>query len=162
MPESVAKAPPLLIDAMLGTLARRLRWLGYDAEYRSDLPDDEMMRIAKEQSRLLTTRDRELAGRRGVRGLFIASLVLGEQIQTVEDALGPSFGLARCMVCNGRLLALSIEEATLLVPPYVARTQTEFGRCDRCHRIYWPGTHWPDLDEVERFVVSALALFIGR
>jgi len=65
MPESVAKAPPLLIDAMLGTLARRLRWLGYDAEYRSDLPDDEMIRIAKEQGRLLVTRDRELAGRRG-------------------------------------------------------------------------------------------------
>ena len=33
MPEPGAKAPALLVDAMLGNLARRLRWLGYDTEY---------------------------------------------------------------------------------------------------------------------------------
>ncbi len=80
MAQSEAKAPALLIDAMLGNLSRRLRWLGYDAEYRNDLPDEEMMRIAHDEDRLLVTRDRELAGRRGVQVLYVATTDLDAQI----------------------------------------------------------------------------------
>jgi uncharacterized protein with PIN domain len=145
MAEPQAKAPALLVDAMLGNLSRRLRWLGYDAEYRNDLPDEEMMRIARDQKRLLITRDRALAGRRGVQALYVAATDLDEQIQAVVDALGPSPGPARCTVCNGGLEPLSPEQAAPLVPPYVARTQTDFRRCTRCQRVYWPGTHWQGL-----------------
>ena len=135
---------------MLGSLARRLRWLGYDAEYRNDLPDEEMMRIAREEGRLLVTRDRALAGRRGVNSLFIAATDLEEQIEMVEDVLGPANALPRCTVCNGELESLSPEQAAPLVPPYVARTQTSFARCRRCGRVYWPGTHWPGLQSWRR------------
>lgn len=145
MSETEAKAPALLIDAMLGSLSRRLRWLGYDAEYRNDLPDEEMMRIAQEEGRLLVTRDRALAGRRGVRALFVAATDLDAQVQTVVAALGPSPGPTRCTVCNGALEPLSPDQAAPLVPPYVARTQTNFMRCTRCQRVYWPGTHWRGL-----------------
>ena len=145
MPEMGAKAPALLIDAMLGTLARRLRWLGYDAEYRKDLPDLAMIRIAREENRLLVTRDKALAGRRGVRALYIPATELTEQVQQVIAAVGPSLHPPRCTVCNGELIAISMAEATPLVPPYVAQTQTEFVRCRRCGRVYWPGSHWPGL-----------------
>ena len=145
MPQSGAKAPRLLIDAMLGDLARRLRWLGYDADYRNDLPDETMIRIAREADRLLVTRDRELAGRRGVRALYIRATELEEQVRQVAEAVGPSLHPPRCTVCNGELVAISVEEAAKLVPPYVARTQTEFVRCTGCGRVYWPGTHWPGL-----------------
>ena len=145
MAQSEAKAPALLIDAMFGDLSRRLRWLGYDAEYRNDLPDEEMMRIAREENRLLVTRDRALAERRGVQALYVAATDLEVLIRTVVDALGPSSGPARCTVCNGELESLSPEQAAPLVPPYVARTQTDFRRCTRCQRIYWPGTHWQGL-----------------
>jgi len=145
MAETEAKAPALLIDAMFGDLSRRLRWLGYDAEYRNDLSDEEMMRIAQEDDRLLITRDRALAGRRGVQALYVAAADLNAQVQTVVDALGPSCGPARCTVCNGELEPLSTDQAAPLVPPYVVRTQTDFIRCTRCQRVYWPGTHWPGL-----------------
>lgn len=145
MAQSEAKAPALLIDAMFGDLSRRLRWLGYDAEYRNDLADEEMMRIAKDEGRLLVTRDRALAGRRGVQALYVAATDLDVQLQTVVDALGPASGPARCTVCNGALESLSPEQAAPLVPPYVARTQTDFVRCTRCRRVYWPGTHWQGL-----------------
>ena len=141
MPETGAKAPRLLIDAMLGDLARRLRWLGYDAEYRNDLPDDEMIRIARAEDRLLVTRDRELARRRGVRALYLSTTDLDEQVRQVTTDVGPSLHPPRCIVCNGELVAMTVEEATPLVPPYVAQTQTEFMRCTRCGRVYWPGTH---------------------
>ena len=132
---------------MLGALARRLRWLGYDAEYRNDLPDEEMMAIARETGRLLVTRDRALAKRRGVRALFVAATELEDQVAAVVDALGPSGAPPRCTVCNGELESLTREEAAPLVPPYVARTQTEFSRCRGCGRVYWPGTHWPGLQK---------------
>jgi len=132
---------------MLGALARRLRWLGYDAEYRNDLPDEEMMAIARETGRLLVTRDRALARRRGVRALYVAATVLEEQVAAVVDALGPSGARSRCTVCNGELERLTPAQAAPLVPPYVARTQTEFARCRRCRRVYWPGTHWPGLQK---------------
>ncbi len=149
MPETAAKAPPFLIDAMLGALARRLRWLGYDAEYRRDLADAEMMRIALQEGRVLITRDRALAGRRawaGSRGsLYLASDNLDEQVKAIVAVFGPPPGASRCTVCNGELLALDPGLAADLVPPYVAATQTAFRRCDRCGRIYWPGTHYQGL-----------------
>lgn len=149
MPETEAKAPPLLIDAMLGTLARRLRWLGYDAEYRRDLPDDEMMRIAQQEGRVLVTRDRNLAGRRAWAGslgsFYLASDDLEEQVKAIAAVFGPPSGPSRCTVCNGDLLSLDPAEAASLVPAYVAATQTQFVRCQRCGRVYWPGTHWSGL-----------------
>ena len=150
MPEAGAKAPRLLIDAMLGDLARRLRWLGYDAAYRNDLPDDEMIRIAREEGRLLVTRDRELAGRRGVRAIYLAVTDLDEQVRQVMAEIGPSLHPPRCIACNGELVAITVAEATPLVPPYVAQTQTEFMRCDGCGRVYWPGTHLQGLQRWSR------------
>lgn len=130
---------------MLGNLARRLRWLGYDAEYRSDLPDEVMMQIAQEEGRVLITSDRGLAGRRGLRSLYLPSARLIDQVELVITALGVPGGPSRCTVCNGDLEPLDQAAASPLVPPYVAATQTEFARCRRCHRVYWPGTHWSGL-----------------
>ena len=138
-------APKLLVDAMLGSLARRLRWLGYDAIYRNHLPDDEMIRLAAQEGRLLVTRDRALARRRGVRALLVEATDVAAQVQEVTAALGPSLHPPRCTVCNGELIPIPMEEAAPHVPEYVARTQTEFVRCQGCGRIYWPGSHWPGL-----------------
>ncbi len=145
MHEMGAKAPKLLIDAMLGTLARRLRWLGYDAAYRNDLPDEEMIRIAQTEDRLLITRDRQLAGRRGVWALYVSADTVEEQVKEVVAALGPSLHPPRCTVCNGELTPISKAQASPFVPTYVAQTQDAFVRCQRCGRVYWPGSHWPGL-----------------
>ena len=147
MPEIGAKAPRLLVDAMLGNLARRLRWLGYDAAFLHDLSDEAMMQIAREEGRLLVTRDRALARRRGVRALYVSALHVADQVREVTEAVGPSFHSPRCTVCNGILIAISVEEAASLVPPYVSQTQTHFMRCTQCGRVYWPGTHWPGLQQ---------------
>jgi uncharacterized protein with PIN domain len=150
MVEPSAKAPPLLLDAMLGKLARRLRWLGYDAEYRNDLSDGELMALALREGRVLITRDRGLANRRAWREdgrrLYLAETELEAQVRAIMAALGPPPGPGRCIVCNGDLDPLSPAEAAPLVPPYVAQTQTEFVRCRRCRRVYWPGTHLAGLE----------------
>lgn len=133
----------LLADGMLGRLTRWLRLLGYDTAYDNHADDTELARRARAEGRILLTRDRELARRRGLRTLLIQSEVLEEQVQEVQNALGlpPHPALSRCAVCNTVLEPVTPAEIADLVPPYVLRTQTEFHRCPGCGRTYWPGTH---------------------
>jgi uncharacterized protein with PIN domain len=137
-------APPLLVDAMLGRLAKWLRLAGYDAAYWRDGSDEALIAKAQVESRMIVTRDRQLAGRRGVRAVFIAAETLDAQIAEARAALGGEVRpFTRCPECNGALTGLPHAIARDLVPPYVWHTQTEFHRCGDCGRVYWKGTHWP-------------------
>jgi uncharacterized protein len=142
--------PRLFIDAMLGRLARWLRLVGYDAAYWRDGSDSALIRQARAEDRLIVTRDHQLAGRRGVRAVLIASESLDEQIAEVRAALRsftPSSPepFSRCPECNGELVDLPADAARDLVPPYVWHTQSLFRQCPDCSRVYWRGTHWPGM-----------------
>jgi uncharacterized protein with PIN domain len=134
---------------MLGTLAKWLRILGYDTAYDPALDDYQLMRLARAEDRLLLTRDRELAKRRGVRALLIESEDLDGQIgQVLADLdLQPDQSFSRCPICNEPLLPLDREAARARVPAYVARTQQTFKICPACQRVYWRGTHWQRMEE---------------
>jgi len=134
---------------MLGTLAKWLRILGYDTVFDTGLDDHQLVRLARAQDRVLLTRDRELARRRGVRVLLLASESLDDQIQQVltEFGLRPERSFTRCPVCNELLETIDLETARERVPVYVARTQETFKACPVCHRVYWRGTHWQRMAE---------------
>lgn len=133
----------LLADGMLGRLARWLRLLGYDTAYEANADDLDLARRARAEGRVLLTRDRALAGRRGLRTLLIASEHLEEQVHQVRQALGPppSPALSRCSLCNLPLMPVEPDEIADRVPPYVLQTQERFSRCPGCDRVYWAGTH---------------------
>lgn len=138
--------PSLLVDAMLGRLARWLRLMGYDAAYWRDGSDSALIRKARAEDRLVVTRDHQLAGRRGVRAILVASESLDEQIAEVRAELkGNPEPFSRCPECNGKLEDLSAEAARPRVPPYVWHTQSLFRQCPGCSRVYWRGTHWPGM-----------------
>ena len=61
------QSPRFVVDGMLGSLARWLRLLGYDADYDNRRDDAELVRLARAENRVLLTRDQELAARRGYR-----------------------------------------------------------------------------------------------
>ena len=134
---------------MLGRLARWLRILGYDTAFDSGADDWALLRRARAEGRLLLTRDRQLAARRGVAALLIESEELAEQVQQVVATIGPSpaGAFTRCSVCNGRLTLLGREEARDRVPSHVHRTQQEFRLCPECGRVYWRGSHWDRMKE---------------
>ena len=133
---------------MLGTLAKWLRILGYDAIYDPGLDDYQLMRLARAEDRVLLTCDEELARRRGVRTLLIGSQVLDEQIRQVlnELDLEPAPCFSRCPVCNEVLAPLDREAARARVPEYVARTHEQFRLCSSCGRVYWRGSHWQQME----------------
>jgi uncharacterized protein with PIN domain len=138
-----------IADAMLGTLAKWLRILGYDTLFDPDQTDHQLVRLARAEDRVLLTRDRELAQRRGVRVLLVASQSLEAQIGQVLAELGlePRRSFSRCPVCNEPLAAIDRETARAQVPAYVAETHKTFKSCPACQRVYWRGTHWQRMDD---------------
>ena len=134
-----------LCDAMLGSLARWLRFFGYDTSYMDPSTDDRSLaERARTEDRWLLTRDRELAAL-GPRTMFLRTETVEDQLVEVFVRLGvrPSVGLerARCSECNGELDPVDAGAVANEVPPHVRRTASRFSRCRGCGRVYWPGSH---------------------
>lgn len=149
-------APPLLLDAMLGRLARWLRMLGYDAAYLQDTDDLALVRTARAESRLIVTRDQGLASRQGVQAILLHSQQIEQQLVELTGQIGKPQppAIPRCMLCNIPLEDLPSESARGRVPPYVWRAGYDFTACPRCRRVYWQGTHWQGirrrLEQIDR------------
>jgi len=137
---------------MLGKLAKWLRMLGHDVAYAPHFDDDELIRRAALENRLLLTRDTRIIERKAVpTHLFITSDHLDQQLRQVFDALDLRVEEARiftrCVECNGELEETAKEAVRERVPPYVFQTQECFVHCPGCDRIYWAGTHVPQMRE---------------
>ena len=145
---------------MLGSLARWLRFFGYDAVYMDpSSADRQLVERARSEERWLLTRDRELAAI-GPRTVLLRSEELEDQLVEVFERLGvlPRAGLdsARCAECNGELVPADARSVARDVPPYVLRTAARFKRCRGCGRVYWPGSHSDRILNTMRRVVARL------
>jgi len=136
-----------IADCMLGKLAKWLRMLGYDTVYITDADDDELVRIAVREDRILLTRDRRLCDRRMVRKrcVFVDWGSTREQVRQVIRELDLQVDreaiFTRCAVCNGEIAPISKPSVAERVPSFVYQTQADFGYCAGCDRIYWRGIH---------------------
>ena len=129
-----------LIDGMLGSLARKLRILGYDTIYSED-EDSKLHEFAKSTRRFLVTSDSELynlSRRRRLNSILIVSRTERGRLYEVLSAVGEqridSSRKARCSVCNGELTNLGKTENSKLVLT-----------CIDCGKDYWKGSHWKRL-----------------
>ena len=89
-----------ICDAMLGGLAKRLRMLGWDVEYRAGIGDEELVRVAL-GGRTIVTRDRKLAVRSVVAGrcILLRSNATDEQLREVLPQLaGSPVPFSRCLL----------------------------------------------------------------
>jgi uncharacterized protein with PIN domain len=132
-------------DAMLGKLVGWLRVMGIDVVYDPHTTDAHLLRCAEREGRVLLTRDRGLANRRGpARRLLIESAYYHEQVAEVVRAFklaGKTTVFSRCIRCNTSLRSVSRDFVAGKVPAYVFATQMTFKTCDTCNRLYWSGTH---------------------
>ena len=138
----------LLCDHMLGSLARWLRFMGYDTAYPEPGPDRALIDRARAEDRILLTRDKELASRLRD-AVEVRSDDLEEQIREVAAVLRLQLvdPLSRCSLCNEILAPLPPEEVGGLVPEGVRSRHREFWRCPSCRRVYWQGSHWNKMVE---------------
>ena len=131
-------------DRMLGRLVKWLRVIGQDVIYGPHLTGYGLIRAARQENRLILTRDRGLEKKHPPEFIFVASDRYGEQLRQVIEACGlkPWDSLfTRCLTCNSLLQAKSKTSVREIVPPYVFSTQENFVWCPKCRRVYWPATH---------------------
>jgi uncharacterized protein with PIN domain len=133
---------------MLGTLAKWLRFMGYDTAYPAPLGDTELLALAEREDRILLTRDKELAGR-SAHVIRVRSDNLEEQVREVASALQLKLvdPLSRCSLCNAILVPVPLEAVGNYVPEGVRTRHQEFWQCPSCHRVYWQGSHWDKMVE---------------
>jgi uncharacterized protein with PIN domain len=140
--------PRFLADCCVGGVAKWLRILGYDTKYLHDANDSELIEIARKENRILLTRDREFLKRKCVMEanpvvlLLKSEDTLDQLVQVISHFdLNTKRGLTRCVVCNGLLSKVTVEQAAPYVPAFVAKTHTEFYTCLNCNKFYWRGSH---------------------
>lgn len=139
-------APHFIADVMLGSLAKWLRILGFDTLYFRSIDDNELIRIAKQQDRILLTRDGGICGsRKAGKCLLVESEIAIEQIRQVLKSVGTEVSrtapMSICTTCNGRLSVVPKESVSGEVPDYVFRKTSAFFRCVDCGKVYWEGSH---------------------
>ena len=141
-----------IVDLNVGRLAKWLRVMGYDALFISEADDDELIRIALKEKRIILTKDSLLVQRRVVSSGQVQALLITHddhrmQLKQVVNSLGLSAhqDFSRCIDCNTPLMDTARESVREKVPPYVYQTQEEFMACPNCTKIYWRGTHWHNM-----------------
>ncbi len=145
MSTTPCETPRFLADAMLGGLARWLRVLGYDTVAAAHPSDADLVRQARQEGRILLTRDRALlAEKRPSQVLLIESTNPLVQLRQVVSHYGLPWQarlFSRCLRCNALLQPVPSHEVQSQVPAYVCQHQRRFMRCPACGRIYWEGSH---------------------
>jgi uncharacterized protein with PIN domain len=137
-------------DAMLGSLARKLRIFGYDTVYFSKGDDPDLESLASQEGRVILTSDKGLYAH-AVHRSTVAVLVEGAsdraRMRSVREQLGDrlspsSVEASRCAACNGELRRVTREEIAARVPERVAARHRIFWVCAACGKPYWRGSHW--------------------
>jgi uncharacterized protein with PIN domain len=142
--------PSFLADAMLGSVARKLRIYGFDTSYTASIHDDSVLKIAAEQNRIILTCDRELFKRILKKGLTGVLLQSNCDIENIAHLLAKN-GIcslrfdqefSRCAKCNGSLIKKTRDDVKAhLVNLRSLLSQEQFYQCSICNKIYWKGSH---------------------
>jgi uncharacterized protein len=146
------------VDAMLGSLARKLRALGFDAAYYKEGGDSGLLKVCLAERRVLLTSDVALAdyaSRHGVLALLIEgsddkARVSALSSQAESAGLTLNSGPPLCSLCSGRLAAVPRKDVLGMVPLSVASHHRSFFVCDICGHVYWKGSHWKKLISLRR------------
>jgi len=143
-------------DAMLGSLARKLRIFGFDTLYFKEGNDADLETLAERERRAILTSDKPLfahSHRKGIRALLVEGTTDRARLLSVVRQAEPGMELrlgrgraSRCAVCNGELEVIAKREAaTAKIPARVLARHRLFYRCISCSRCYWRGKHWERL-----------------
>lgn len=145
-------------DAHLGGLAHLLRLMGFDTLYDNGYADDAIERIARDQQRVVLTRDRDLLKRRGItHGCYVRALRSQAQLREVFERLDlvrSARPFTRCLGCNALLQPVAKAEVEAQLPPLVRERYQRFSICSGCGQVFWEGTHWQHMRDTVDAVMA--------
>ncbi len=121
------------LDGMLGSLAKWLRILGFDATFPRTTPSS---------GRLFVTMKRMPVSLDIVR---ITKVGTAEQLEQLLELTGlrpdRDMLLTRCLICNVPVREVSKEQVCGKVPERVFDIFSDFTECPSCGRVFWEGSH---------------------
>ena len=143
------------VDAMLGNIAKKLRLLGFDSEYFSDIDDSKLLEKSKNENRTIISKDHNLIKRAekiGISSIYITQENEIEQFQQILEKTNLEFSeisgdIARCPKCNFTTSQIKKSEIINEIPQRILDYHNKFWKCDGCNKIYWEGTHIKNLQE---------------
>jgi len=146
--------PLFIADGMLGSLARKLRILGFDVVYDVNLSDSSIIELGHKSGRIILTADQELfntCSRTGLRAVKLGyyddvedMAILVENMKIALDDLTPDE--SRCPLCNGELHESKTRQL-LEIPRRIREAHETVYLCSRCGKAYWQGSHWKKLQD---------------
>ncbi len=135
-----------IVDRTLGKLAKGLRMLGYDTLYYRGNDIHHLIHLAREEDRIILTRDTKLAMRRPKD--LITTITENHPSRQIEEvveknhlSLDEDKLFSRCLLCNEPIVGIPHQETEGKVPDFIFLQQKDFYRCPKCGRIYWQGSH---------------------
>jgi uncharacterized protein with PIN domain len=142
----------LLVDRMLGKLAKSLRALGYDTVYYRGEDPRQLMEMARRQGRAVLTRNTRLTPEEPGDDIYTVkdddpSLQLRSLIGHGVISLGQARPFTRCLLCNTPLKPIPQGDVEGKVPDYIFYHEKEFFQCPDCSKIYWRGSHHENMQK---------------
>lgn len=144
--EKPLRRTAFVLDVNLGKLARLLRLCGFDAKYRNNYIDRDVVDIGVHEQRIILTRDRRLLHHKTItHGYWVRGTHPDTQLKEVLHRFDLSRVVRpfhRCIECNGKIR--SIAKATVLdrLEPLTKQHYQKFYRCIECSKVYWKGSHY--------------------
>lgn len=144
-----------LVDGMLGNVAKKLLLLGYDTDYFSGMSDLELIEKAKNEDRIIISKDLQLITHAKKSAVQTIPITKEDEIEQFLEILGFVHlelnkicgETARCTKCNSPTYEIDKLKISNKVPPKVLEFNEKFWKCDKCHKIYWEGTHIKKLQD---------------
>lgn len=143
------------VDAMLGNIAKKLRLLGYDSKYFSDIDDEELLQNSKKENRVIISKDHYLlrkAEKLNLKSVLVTKNSEIEQFLEISRHVNLNIfeingDIARCPKCNS--ITECTEKRTIKgkVPPKIFENNERFWICKDCNQMYWEGTHITNLQK---------------
>jgi uncharacterized protein len=141
---------------MIGSLAKKMRILGFDCRYFAAANDDDLAMCAHNEDRTILTKDRSLVQKckkHGIRVIYLSSHTEREQLVEIARNMGwNSLQLditsTRCTICNGQNKQVQKQAIASCLPPKVAERIEQFWQCASCKKIYWARTHIRNVEKL--------------
>lgn len=146
-----------ICDVHLGKLVREMRKLGLDVFYNNSINDEEIVKIALREKRIILTRDTGLLKRKEVKfGYFVRNVFPEEQLKEILkkfDLTGQLNPLSLCLECSTKLKRISIRKVKSKLPDHKFDLPQRFYFCIKCDKVYWQGTHFERMmKEVKKYL----------
>lgn len=142
-------------DSMLGKLSRFLRFLGYDTLYRKEEDIESMLKIAKDNNRIVLSQARkviQLSDKNGIQSLMMPTTNIVDQLHVLKVEINLELKIPpekmRCSMCNGDLQNRIKNEVANKIPQRTFEHYNTFWECKECGQIFWLGSHWEDIKRI--------------